>query len=225
MNRGLDVNGGFGRIEFPGWLVWIADRHPRVVNDVGVFINALGLLRFEIDWVGTDEESLRGLALQGVDFARGGGRAALNGKGGAHVVESAASGGQFIKSDGGFEVLGEVIELSVASGYDDLGSFVGLDVIGAQAGVLVADIHVTIGVVNLADLALLFRFQGGFGAGGGGRVFGERLGLFLLRSWLRRACGALRAREARIREQKRQQQWEKNVSAKRLQDRRFRHAS
>src|SRR5277367_4631597 len=223
MNRGLDVNGGFGRIEFPGWLVWIADRHPRVVNDVGVFINALGILRFKIDWVGTDEESLRGWAWRGVDLAGGGGRAALNGKGGAHVVESAASGGQFIASVGGFEVLGEVIELDVASGDDDLGSFVVLDVIGAQAGVLVADIHVTIGVVNLADLALLFRFQGGFGAGG--RVFGERLGLFLLRSWLRRACGALRAREARIREQKRQQQWEKNVSAKRLQDRRFRHAS
>ncbi len=47
------------------------------------------------------------------------GRAALNGKGGAHVVEGAASGRKFIASVCGFQVLREVIELHVSAGDHD----------------------------------------------------------------------------------------------------------
>ncbi len=120
----------------------------------------LGLFGFEIDWIGTKEEGLGGLAHHSVDFTRGCRWAALHGEGGAHVVEGTASVGEFIAGVSGFEVLGEVIELDVAAGDDDLGFFVVLDVIGAQAGVLVTDIHVTIGVEDLGRLGAVVLLRG-----------------------------------------------------------------
>ena len=101
-------------------------------------------------------------------------------------------------------MLGEVIELDVTTRDDDLGVFVVLDVVGAQASVLVMDVHFAIGVKNLAYLALLFRLERGWrGARIDGAVLG-RLGLagFFCVGWDGALRGALRARRGRARQKR-----------------------
>ena len=67
----------------------------------------------------------------------------------------------FVAGVRGFHVLGEVIELHVATRDDHLRLFVVFDMVRAQASVLVTDVHFAIGVKDLAYLALLLGFERG----------------------------------------------------------------
>ncbi len=117
------------------------------MNFVRILIDALGYLGFEINGIGTDEQRRRG--------------AALHGKGGADVMKRPLPGFQFVDRVVGFDVLRHVVELHVAAGFRHLRVFVVLDVIGAQARVVVQQIDVAIGIVDAANLALLVGFEAG----------------------------------------------------------------
>ena len=122
-------------------------------------------------------------------------------------MESATSGGEFIAGVAGFQVLRQVIQLDMATRDDDAGVLVVFDMISAQARVLVTDVDIAIGIIDLADLALLFRFECGlFFAASCGGSFGDRLGRFFLRGLVGRGGGILGARQGRVCERDRQQQ-------------------
>jgi len=118
-----------------------------VVDAIGILVEAHGGLRVEIEGVGTDEQ----LRI----------RAALHAESAADVVKGALAVAEIVFGVVGFDVLGEMIELDVAAGFGDFGVVVVLDVIGAQAGVLVENVDAAVGESGAADLALVFGFDGG----------------------------------------------------------------
>ena len=77
-------------------------------------------------------------------------------------MKCAAAGAQFVTRVVCFHVLRQVIELHIAARDDHLRFVVVFDVVGAEPRVLVAHVHVAVGVENLPDLPLLIRFERGF---------------------------------------------------------------
>ena len=149
----LDAHGLFNshrrgrRIEFPNRVTGFADRQPRFVDAIGIFVEPIRFFRFEIERIGADKERRRG--------------APLHGERPADMMKGAAAGAQFVARVVGFHVLRRVIELHVALRDDDLGFAVIFDVVGAKPRVLVAHVHMAIGVEDFPYLALLVRFERG----------------------------------------------------------------
>ena len=83
----------------------------------------------------------------------------------ANMVKSAAAGAQFVARVVGLHVLRHVIELHVAARDHHLGFAVVFHVVGAKPRILVAHVHVAIGIEDFPDLALLVRFERGLAAG------------------------------------------------------------
>jgi len=134
-------------------MIRIAHREPRFLHMVRIFTDALGLFRLEIERIWTDQQRRH--------------RAALHRKSGANVVKSSVAGAQLVARIIGFHVLRQVVELHVSARQHHLRIGIVFNVIRAQSGILVADVHVPIRIRNPADLFLLVRLDRGFASAGG----------------------------------------------------------
>ena len=73
----------------------------------------------------------------------------------SHVMKPSAARAQFVLGVVCLNVLRQIVELHVAARDDDIGFLVPLHVIGAQAHIFVAQIHVAVRMVDLADFSAL----------------------------------------------------------------------
>src|SRR5579872_3666958 len=120
---------------------------------IGVWVDALDFFRVEIKRIGTDEKRGRG--------------AALDGEGGADVLEFAAASVDFVAGLVSFDMLSKVIELNVAASDHNLRRTVIFDVVGAKTHVAAFDVDISVsGEDAAADVVLLVGFEGPVRAGG-----------------------------------------------------------
>jgi hypothetical protein len=106
-------------------------------------------------------------------------------------------------------MLGEVVQLQVPVGDDHLRFTVVFGVVGPQARILVAHVHVAVGVENLPNLPLLIGFESRLAAGRKGAE--------------RSARGLLGGQGSRRRKENERQRRKKSAAADKLGTRCVRH--
>ena len=144
------VNAGLRRIKLPFRMLEIANGDPRAVDQVDVRGKAFDVASFKIEGI-IREEHIRAGAARNLDGA-------------VDVVKKPVTGADVVMCLGGFDVLVVVVKLDMARSNGFVGSAVVLDVIRAQTGVSIADVHIPVGGSDITLAALRFGFQFGHAA-------------------------------------------------------------